>query len=193
MTRLPIVGVMGSSEISWDEYAVPLGHWLATLPVHLLTGGGKGVMTSVAQAFTSITPRQGLSIGCLPTERENDLFICRSHYPNPYIEIPIVTPLGINGLPGQPDDAITRNYVNILTSNIVIALPGSIGTKNEVELAVKFSKPVVLFGSETAFGDFVAAVPRLTALADVQGWVLGQLNRVKEDNAIPEHYHLQGD
>lgn len=176
--RYPIIGVMGSSEKSWDDYAAPLGHWLATLPVHLLTGGGKGVMTSVAQAFTAVSPRRGLSIGCLPTEQENGQFICRSNYPNPYIEIPIVTPLGINGLPGQPDDAVTRNHVNILTANIVIALPGSVGTKNEVELALQFSKPVVLFGPVAAFADFVATAPRLIALADVQRWVQEQLNRL---------------
>ena len=86
---------------------------------------------------------------------------------------------GINGLPGQPDDAITRNHVNILTSNIVIALPGSVGTKNEVELAVKFNKPIVLFGPQEAFADFIAAVPRLTALVAVQDWVNGQLSAVR--------------
>lgn len=175
MSRLPIVGVMGSSEKDWDDYAVPLGRWLATQPVHLLTGGGNGVMTSVSRAFTAVSPRPGLSIGCLPTEQENGQFICRSNYPNPYVEIPIVTPLGINGLAGQPEDAITRNHVNILTANIVIALPGSVGTKNEVELALQFKKPLVLFGPPDAFHDFAAAARRLSALPDVLDWVVNQL------------------
>lgn len=178
MIRLPIVGVMGSSELSWDDYAVPLGAWLATQPVHLLTGGGKGVMTSVSRAFTAVKPRLGMSIGCLPTEPENGQYICRPNYPNPYIEIPIITPLGINGLPGQPDDAITRNHVNILTATIVIALPGSVGTKNEVELAIKFNKPIVLFGPQEAFDGFVASVTRLREMSQIQSWVTEQLNAV---------------
>ncbi|MBP7252087.1 MAG: DNA-binding protein, partial [Alphaproteobacteria bacterium] len=85
---------------------------------------------------------------------------------------------------GQPDDAITRNHVNILTATIVIALPGSVGTKNEVALAVQYKKPVVLFGSPNAFDDFVGAVPRLTLLKDVQDWVEGQLGAMKELHAI---------
>lgn len=178
MQRLPIIGVMGSSEKSWDDYAVPLGQWLATLPVHLLTGGGKGVMTSVSQAFTSVAARQGLSIGCLPTEPENGQFICRPNYPNPYVEIPIVTPLSINGLPGEAEDAVTRNHVNILTATIVIALPGSVGTKNEVVLAVKFHKPVVLFGPHEAFDAFLPSVLRITSLAPLQKWVAEQLKVV---------------
>src|SRR5690606_16565050 len=43
--RLPIVGVMGSGS-SASALAEPLGAALAELPIHLLTGGGAGVMAA---------------------------------------------------------------------------------------------------------------------------------------------------
>ena len=48
---------------------------------------------------------------------------------------------------GQRD----RNYVNVLTSDIVIALPGSRGTLDEIRLAVRFAKPLICVGPQGAF------------------------------------------
>ena len=47
--RLPVVGVMGSGEKEHLPRTEDLGRWLATQRVHLLTGGGKGVMTAVSR------------------------------------------------------------------------------------------------------------------------------------------------
>ena len=49
--RLPIVGVMGSGSHPHADLAEPLGRWLAAQGVHLLTGGGAGVMEAVSRAF----------------------------------------------------------------------------------------------------------------------------------------------
>ncbi|HUT02907.1 MAG TPA: DNA-binding protein, partial [bacterium] len=46
--RLPIVGVLGSGSEPHEEKAKPLGEWLAREGVHLLTGGGGGVMEAVS-------------------------------------------------------------------------------------------------------------------------------------------------
>lgn len=46
--------------------AVPLGGALAVLGVHLVTGGGAGVMSAVARGFTGVPSRRGLSVGILP-------------------------------------------------------------------------------------------------------------------------------
>lgn len=175
MLRLPIVGVMGSSQLAWEDYAVPLGRWLAKQPVHLLTGGGAGVMTSVSQAFVAVAPRQGLAIGCLPTEARDGQFVLRAGYPNPFIEIPIVTPLNING----KTTGVNRNHVNILTADIVVALPGNVGTLNEVELALQFGKPVALYGPDDYFVDFPQTVTRYTDLPDVTGWITQQMQALK--------------
>ena len=63
MKRLPIVGVMGSGRESYSDQAAPLGRWLATQDVHLLTGG---VMGAVSRAFYEVSGRKGLVIGIIP-------------------------------------------------------------------------------------------------------------------------------
>ncbi len=112
MKKLPIVGVMGSGRQKWDDYALPLGMALAKRPVHLLTGGGYGVMQSVAAAFVSVSPRQGLSIGCIPTKEEGQNFVPVSDsYPNRYIELPIFTPLPVFNR--ENPDAINRMFFQV--------------------------------------------------------------------------------
>ena len=65
--RIPIVGVMGSGSSPHAERAAPIGRWLAELGVHLLTGGGGGVMAAVSQAFSETQPRLGSVIGIIPS------------------------------------------------------------------------------------------------------------------------------
>ena len=63
-----MVGVMGSGSEPHRELALPLGAWLARRGVHLLTGGGGGVMASVSEGFAGVGGRRGLVIGVLPGE-----------------------------------------------------------------------------------------------------------------------------
>lgn len=64
--KIPVVGVMGSGASEWTDLCTALGELLASMGVHLLTGGGKGVMTSVSRAFSQVTNRQGLVLGVIP-------------------------------------------------------------------------------------------------------------------------------
>ncbi len=137
MNVLPIVGVMGSGVRAHEELAVPLGRRLARLGVHLLTGGGSGVMESVSRGFASVEDRVGLVIGVLPLPESG----AESGHPNPWVEIAIRTHLGKQGA-----EFSSRNHVNVLTSDVVVALPGSLGTASEVALSVRYGRPVVLFG-----------------------------------------------
>ena len=66
MSRLPIVAVVGSGSRSHLECASALGRWLAECGVHLLTGGGGGVMAAVSRSFHDTPNRRGLVIGILP-------------------------------------------------------------------------------------------------------------------------------
>ncbi len=141
LTRLPIVGVMGSGVRSHEELAEPLGRRLARLGVHLLTGGGRGVMESVSRAFASVDGRAGLVIGVLPLHGADAGEEADPGYPNRWVEIVVSTHLGREG--ASPD---SRNHVNVLTSDVVVALPGSAGTASEVALSVRYRRPVVLFG-----------------------------------------------
>ena len=59
---------MGSSARAFEDLAEPLGRWLASIGVHLLTGGGVGTMEAVSRAFAQVRPREGLVVGVLPAD-----------------------------------------------------------------------------------------------------------------------------
>ena len=54
MERLKIVGVMGSGQRGYEDLSLVLGEMLARMGVHLLTGGGSGVMDTVSKGFQSV-------------------------------------------------------------------------------------------------------------------------------------------
>ena len=141
LTRLPIVGVMGSGEHEHAECAEPLGRSLADLGVHLLTGGGHGVMTSVSRAFVDVPSRRGLVLGIVPGTGDEATYTPRRGYPNLWVEVPIFTHLHRTG--DQGGDRQSRNHINILSSHVIIALPGSMGTRSEVLLALRYHRPLV--------------------------------------------------
>jgi uncharacterized protein (TIGR00725 family) len=142
VTRLPIVGVMGSGSHAHAMRAGPLGRWLASESVHLLTGGGRGVMESVSRAFASVPGRRGISIGILPAPGR-DGGEAPDGYPNPFVELAIPTHLPIRGERGG--ELLSRNHINVLASNVLIALPGGAGTASEVALASRYGRPLVAF------------------------------------------------
>jgi uncharacterized protein (TIGR00725 family) len=170
LARLPIVGVMGSHAEPWKDYATPLGGHLAQRGVHLLTGGGAGTMAAVAEAFCRAPNRRGVSIGILPAVAHPvHGYAPMEGYPNPWVEVPIVTPLGT--YKGGDDGVITRNHVNILSADAVVALPGSVGTHNEIRLARRFGKKILLFGPAAEFATYQDALPVAAVLADVAAFL----------------------
>jgi predicted Rossmann-fold nucleotide-binding protein len=72
INNLPIIGVVCShskEDESNQERAREVGKLVASLDAHLLTGGGQGLMSVVAQAFVDYPgPRNGLSIGVIPSK-----------------------------------------------------------------------------------------------------------------------------
>lgn len=139
--RMPIIGVMGSGTESHEERASALGTWLAGEEVHLLTGGGGGVMEAVCRAFSSVPGRKGLIIGVLPGRGADKQKSSESGYPNAWVEIPIFTHLPLSGSQGM--EPMSRNHINILTSDVIIALPGGSGTASEATLALVYRRPIV--------------------------------------------------
>lgn len=149
MNKRAVIGVLGSGQNEWEEWSVPLGRWIAENGFHLLTGGGKGVMEAVARGFHSVEKREGLSIGVVPTEEcEERGYVACKGYPNAWVELPLVSPLP--AFYGTDDDQVSRNHIVVLTADILIALPGSKGTRNEISLATKFKKPILLLGPRDA-------------------------------------------
>ena len=152
INRYPIVGVMGSHEKEWEEFADPVGDLLARRGCNLLTGAGAGVMTCVARSYTMVEERKGVAIGILPAVDYKDQTLDTEEYPNPYIEVPMITPLSARA----ESDAMpfSRNLTNVMTSQALIILPGSHGTRNEVSLALHYNKPMIMFGPDEAFDRF---------------------------------------
>ena len=136
--RRIIIGVMGGADVSveTEQLAFELGALIAENGWTLLNGGrNAGVMRASAKGAKL---KGGLTIGILPTGNKKDA--------NPFIDIPIVTNLS---------DA--RNLVNVLSSDVVIACPGSAGTITEVAMALKNNKLVVLlnFDLRLVFQEYV--------------------------------------
>ncbi len=137
MNRKPIIGVMGGALVSQEVYdmAFELGRLIAQNGWILLNGGrDAGVMRASAKGAKR---EGGMTIGVLPGDSKDQA--------NPFIDIPIVTHMS---------DA--RNLINVLSSDIVVACPGSAGTITEVALALKNEKIVILlnFSLGSLFKDF---------------------------------------
>lgn len=180
--RLPIVGVMGSGTNEHAGLAEPLGEALAEMGVHLLTGGGAGVMAAASRAFTSVAERAGLSLGVLPgvAGGERGAGGCDASppgYPNRWVELEVRTHLGARGGSGEAWDS--RNHVNVLSSHVVVALPGGSGTASEVALAIRYGRPLVLYGRDDPPGSLprgaADAPPVASTLEDVLAFVRRRL------------------
>lgn len=174
------VGVMGSSQDEYTDLAVPLGKLLADLECNLLTGAGRGVMTSVSRAYLKARRGRGISIGVVPCASLDARETPRAGSPNPYVELPVYTHLPLSGGDGQHD--LSRNHINVLTSDVIIALPGSDGTRSEVELAIRYDKPVAAFAASAAqVGHFASTIDRFFDIADVEGFLTSHLSQDRKE------------
>ena len=152
-----IVGVMGSGKDEYEQITFPLGKWLGEHGYNLLTGGGQGVMAAVSKAFASVSKRKGIIIGIIPADRlyegvNRKNFRVKSGYPNIWVDIPIFTHLPLSGVHGKEN--LSRNHINILTSDVIIALPGGEGTRSEIELSLEYQKSLLIFDPYSELPDY---------------------------------------
>ena len=178
MNRLPIIGVVGSHVDSHSDLANPLGKLIAEIGCHLLTGGGGGVMTSVAKSFTENSVRKGVCIGIVPIEDTQEIKKL-PHYTNPYIEVPIITHLSQRVIDSAAMP-MAHNEVNILSSDLIVGLPGFKGTQAETSKALIFDKPIILFGNREEFSHFPSEILVAEAIEEVGRFVLKVLNARKK-------------
>lgn len=129
--RKLMVGVMGGGEEVSQEtcsMAYQLGALIAKEGWVLLNGGRPaGVMEASARGARE---NGGLTVGILSGRDANSA--------SQYIDIAIATGMGDG-----------RNYMNVLSSDMIIALPGKAGTISEIALALKNRKKVILLGFDT--------------------------------------------
>ena len=116
---------MGGGEIvNTGDYedACCLGGLIAKEGWILLNGGrASGIMEASARGAKE---NGGLTIGILPGTN--------AEWASEYIDIPVLTGAGL-----------ARNYINVLTSKVVVALPGRTGTISEIALALNIGKKVI--------------------------------------------------
>jgi uncharacterized protein (TIGR00725 family) len=165
VTRRLIVGVMGSGTQRHEALALPLGRWIAEHGFHLLTGGAEGVMAAVSEGFSSVAERAGLVIGVLRGFPGTDGRITVAT-PNPYVEVPIRTHLPLSGAEGT--DVRSRNHINVLSADLVVGLPGEDGTRSEMELAIRYGRPVIAFLGAAPLPAGWPAVPVATTLDEFE-------------------------
>lgn len=164
--RRPTVGVMGSGVDEHASLAAPLGALVAELGANLLTGGGGGVMACTARAFCAAPRPRGVSLGVLPAER--------SGYPNAWVEVPVRTHLPYSGERGT--DPLSRNHINVLSSDAIVALPGGAGTASEVQLARRYARPLLAYlGAAGAIRDLPTDVPVARELEEVRAFLRAAL------------------
>lgn len=127
--RKAIIGVMGPGEGARKEdidTAYHLGELIAEQGWVLLSGGRKsGVMDAVNKGAKS---KNGLTLGILPTDEADKI--------SEAVDLAVITNMRSG-----------RNYLNILSSHVVIACGMNHGTASEVALALVSKKPVILLNS----------------------------------------------
>lgn len=132
MARPPILGIVGGGAGTAPpgsetyELAAAVGRAAASRGALVLCGGRGGVMEGAAKGAREAG---GRSIGILPG-------LANDGGANPYIDCAVYTGLGDG-----------RNYVNVRTSDAVVALAGEAGTLSEIALALKIGVPVVYLRS----------------------------------------------
>ena len=172
--RRPVIGVMGSAVDRHDTQAGSVGTWIAHQGFHLLTGGGEGVMAAVSEAFAAVPGRSGLVIGVLPDAEDDARSCLPTSYPNRWVDLAIRTHLPLRGERGTAP--LSRNHINVLTADVVVALPGGAGTSSELWLAVRYARPCVAFVTDRSqIPGLPDEVPCVASLAGVVAFVLGHV------------------
>ncbi|MCE2543012.1 MAG: molybdenum cofactor carrier protein [Acidobacteria bacterium] len=170
VVRLPIVGVMGSAVDAHAERARQVGRWIAAQGYHLLTGGGDGVMGAVTEAFVDVRERAGASLAVVPCLPGDAAATPLPGYPNRWVEIPIFTHLDT----GRPagDAPSSRNHLNVLSSTVIIFLPGGSGTASEARLALRYGRPGVAYlHTREELPELPAGIPVEAEFERVAGFV----------------------
>lgn len=166
------VAVLGSGAEPHEALASPLGRLLARMGVNLVTGGGAGVMAAVSRAFVEASPR-GACVGVLPCH-DDDPTRAPDGYPNRWVQVAVRTHLPDRGRDGAR--ATSRNHINVLSADAIVALPGAHGTLSELKLAARYRKPLVIFCEAAAqVGHFPAGIARVTSVDEVETFLRATL------------------
>jgi uncharacterized protein (TIGR00725 family) len=133
------IAVVGGGKCNPEvsDVARRVGQIIASHGHVLICGGLSGVMEA---ACCGAREAGGLCVGILPGEREEA---------NTCVDVKIATGMGH-----------ARNAIIVKSADLVIALPGEMGTLSEMALAMKMNKPVISLNSWEICGAFQAKDPK---------------------------------
>jgi uncharacterized protein (TIGR00725 family) len=149
------IGVMGSSIAEQSgllvqgrlaELAVQMGRVIADRECVLVTGATSGLPHAVSVAAKAAG---AMTIGISPAISEKE-HRDRFNLPLDSLDVIVYTGFGLKG----------RNVVNVRSSDIVIIFGGSIGTLNELTIAIDEGKPIGVLQGTGGISDHVADVMR---------------------------------
>ena len=123
--RKPVVGVMGGSKATARgcQIAYDLGRLIAGKGWILLNGGRNvGV---IAASSKGARDAGGMVVGILPESHKSKA--------SPDLDLAVVTGMGE-----------VRNLINVLSSDVIIACRGGLGTLSEVVWALTYERRVIL-------------------------------------------------
>lgn len=173
MRRRRVVAVIGSGTLADPALCRQVGRLVAELGCDLLTGAGGGVMEAVGKAFGERRDELGsaaLAIGIVPGDIGADGdYATKPGYPNPWVELAIFTHLPRSGEEGK--DALSRNHINVLSADAIVALPGGAGTQSEIDLAKLYGVAVIAYGPHAPGG-----IERATDIGRVREFLAAQLS-----------------
>jgi hypothetical protein len=135
------IGVLGGNVAPTTilKEAEEVGRLIAEKGAVLVCGGRGGVMEAACRGARAAG---GLTVGILPGDDPREA--------NPYIDIPIVTGMGI-----------ARNALVVKSSDGLIAIDGKYGTLSEIAFALQLGIPVVgLHTWDILGGQMVAGSPK---------------------------------
>src|SRR3989338_673977 len=121
-----LVSVIGghNANLVVEELAHKVGKIIASMGAILICGGLGGVMEAAARG---VKEAKGTTIGILPGKDKRDA--------NPYIDIAIPSTIGY-----------ARNTIVAASADLIIALPGSHGTRCEISYGFVYNRPIIDLG-----------------------------------------------
>jgi len=113
------------SDSDMENLAHKVGKIVAEMDCVLVCGGLGGVMAASSRGAKEAG---GLTIGLLPGKDKKDA--------NPYVDIALPTSIGY-----------ARNAIVACSADIIVALPGSHGTRCEISYGLVYGRPVIDLGN----------------------------------------------
>lgn len=155
MTRKMIVGIVGGSRRpaaippnEWAgnlELAIEAGKMIAGCNCAILTGAtvGNGTGRVNGNAMRAAVANGGFAIGILPKSGRQQAREASVVYDSAKGVLEVRTNLSSG----------RRNYINGVTPDVMIALPGGSGTAAEVKIAISEGRPVIFLNSRESLGN----------------------------------------